>query len=418
MSDGVLILGAGQAGSQTAISLRQLGCKDPIAIVGDETHPPYQRPPLSKKYLKEDLDVARLYLRPVDLYRRLEIELTTGLRATAIDRSGRRVIFEDGRSRGYDHLVLALGATARPLSVPGGAEHRINHLRGIADFDRLKPVMAPGKRLTIVGAGYLGLELAAVAAERGATVVVLQRAPSVLSRVCGSVVAGFFDALHRRRGVDIRLRTMVAAISEAPAGHLEVRERSGAVHAADAVVAAIGGTPTVDLAAAAGLDCDDGIVVDLFCRTSDHHIFAAGDCTRHPSRVFGCNVRLESVPNAIEQGKTVAASIAGRPAAYDQVPWFWSDQYEFKLQSVGLPRSTDEQHLVGDLADGRFAVIYTRAGRVVGADAVNFPEALVEAKQAVSEGSGFGPHLFATVVGPDPSGRAAQLPASTPAAGE
>ncbi|MDO9608751.1 MAG: FAD-dependent oxidoreductase, partial [Brevundimonas sp.] len=327
----ILIIGAGHAGGSVAAFLRQYGHEGPIVLVGEEDAPPYQRPPLSKAWLKGEADLEGLLLRPLSFYEEQGIEFRPSTVAVSVDPEAKTVAFHDGSSEAYDVLVLATGSTARKLPVPGGDHPELLELRTLKDAERLKAVLGPGKRLAVVGGGYVGLEAAASARALGAGAVVIERAPRVLARVASETLSAFFTAQHRAHGVEIMTGAEVVAVAQNG-----VTLADGSVVRADAVLVGVGALACESLARSAGLRCDDGVVVDEQARTSDPAIFAVGDMTRRPIPVHGgVSHRLESVPNALEQAKQAAAAIVGRPGPAPEVPWFWSDQYDFKLQIAG-----------------------------------------------------------------------------------
>ena len=370
----VLIIGGGQGGAQCAATLRQKGWTDEIVIAGDESAAPYQRPPLSKAYLAGDLAGERLSLKPTAFYEKENIELKLGVRATKIDRAGKQVTFDDGTVVAYDKLVLATGARIRKLPIPGADLDGVGYVRSIADVDALKSRFAAGGALAIVGAGYIGLEVAAVAAKHGLKVTVLEAEDRVMARVTSPTVSAFFQRLHGERGVDIRLNAKAKAFKGENGAVTGIELADGDVIPCDFSIVGVGVIPNTDIAEDAGIEAKDGIVVDEFTRTTDPDIFAVGDCTRHPSQYFGAPIRLESVHNAIEQGKTAAMAICGDEKPYDQAPWFWSDQYEIKLQTVGLRDDRVTEEVVrGAPAENKFSVFYLADGHIRAVDSINAP---------------------------------------------
>jgi 3-phenylpropionate/trans-cinnamate dioxygenase ferredoxin reductase component len=377
----ILIIGAGHAGGSVAAFLRQYGHEGPIVLVGEEDAPPYQRPPLSKAWLKGEADLEALLLRPLSFYGEQGIEFRPSTVAVSVDPEAKSVAFHDGTSETYDVLVLATGSTARKLPVPGGDHPELLELRTLKDAERLKAVLGPGKRLAVVGGGYVGLEAAASARALGAEAVVIERAPRVLARVASETLSAFFTAQHRAHGVQIMTGADVVAVA-----HDGVTLADGSVVQADAVLVGVGALACESLARSAGLCCDDGVVVDEQARTSDPAIFAVGDMTRRPVPVHGgVSHRLESVPNALEQAKQAAAAIVGRPGPAPEVPWFWSDQYDFKLQIAGLPFDADRQVVRGDPSAGGFAVFHLNGDRVVCVEAVNAPPEFMAGKQLIGK---------------------------------
>jgi 3-phenylpropionate/trans-cinnamate dioxygenase ferredoxin reductase subunit len=388
MSQDVVVVGAGQAAAQLALSLRAGGFRDRILMIGAERFPPYQRPPLSKKFLTERRPPETLLLRPETLWRDQGVELMLGTMAGALDLKRRTLSTVDGQKRTqeltYGTLVLATGTRAREATVPGAALAGVFSLRSIDDVHRLRPALDAAGRIVIVGGGYIGLEVAAVMRQEGREVMVLEAEDRVLKRVTGRDVSAFFETLHRERGVDIRLGARLAAVigEGAVSG---VRLADGTVVAADVVLLAIGSQANDDLGRSAGLPCRDGILVDALASTPVPGVYAIGDCTRFPSGRFGREVRLESVQNAIDQAKTAASAILGTPRPYDPVPWFWSDQYEIKLQMAGLSDGYDTADVVGERATQRFSVEYRVNGKLIAVDAVNDARAHMTARRRIAD---------------------------------
>jgi 3-phenylpropionate/trans-cinnamate dioxygenase ferredoxin reductase subunit len=379
----VVIVGAGQAAAQLVQSLRQGGYKDAIRMIGDEPYAPYQRPPLSKKFLTERPPAETLYFRPEKFWTDQGVTVNYGTPVAKIDRANRRVDFRDG-SADYGMLFLATGTRARDLPVPGANLEGVFSLRKIDDVRRLRGPLDAARRVVIVGGGYIGLEVAAVARGEGREVAVLEAEDRVMKRVTSPVISNFMQDFHRNRGVDVRLGARLAAI-EGDGKVAQVRLADGAALPADLVLLAVGARPNDDLAAAVGLPCQDGVVVDEHGRTADPAIYAAGDCTRFPSRRYGRALRLECVQNAIDQAKAVASEMLGKPQHYDPVPWFWSDQYELKLQMAGLSDGYDDAQTVGDVAAARFSVEYRKGGRLIAVDAVNDGRAYMSGRKRIAE---------------------------------
>ncbi|AQR62019.1 ferredoxin reductase [Brevundimonas sp. LM2] len=380
----VVIIGAGHAGGSAAALLRVSGFEGEIVLIGDEPVPPYQRPPLSKAWLKGETDLEGLLLRPLEYYADHAIDLRTGVTATALDPAGRTVSLSDGAVETYDALILATGSTGRRLPIPGADRPDLIELRTMADAERLKARLGPDRRLVIVGGGYVGLEAAASARALGAEVVLLERLDRVLKRVASEPLSTYFTARHRAEGVDIRLDVEVAAFEDDG-----VRLADGTLVPADVILVGVGALANDGLARAAGLVCDDagsgGIIVDESARTSDPAIFAIGDVTVRPIPVHGCTLRLESVPNALEQARQAAHAIVGRAQSAPEVPWFWSDQYDVKLQIAGLPLEGDRTLVRGDPAEGRFAVFHLAGDRIVCVEAVNAPPEFMAGKQLIQK---------------------------------
>ena len=375
MADPLVIIGAGQAASQLMASLAQDGFAGEVCLVGDEPHLPYQRPPLSKKFLAGELALDRLYVKPAAFYEKAGSRLLLGQRAERIDREGRAVLLADGSRLPYSILVLATGSRPRELPLPGAF-----YLRNIADVDAIRPRLAPGTSLVVIGGGYIGLELAAVAVKLGVGVTVLEQAPRLMARGVGPVVSQFYARLHGEEGVVIHTGAVVRGLE----GRRVVCEH--AQYDADIVVVGAGAVPNVELAREAGLAVEDGIVVDAQCRTDDASIWAIGDCTSQHHDLVGRRLRLESVHNALEQARIAAAAICGRKPPAIQVPWFWTDQYDVKMQMAGLSGGHDQAVVRGNPDTGRsFAVFYLRGGTLIAVDAVNRAPEFMMSKQLIAE---------------------------------
>jgi len=379
-----VIVGAGQAGAELAAALRQQGYAGRVVLVGDEPELAYRRPPLSKTYLSGEATRESLLLRNAAAWEKVQVECWTGVAVLAIDRAAHCLNLADGRVLAYDKLVLATGGRVRRLEVPGAQRPNVHYVRTLADIDRLKQDFAPGRRLLVVGGGYIGLEAAAVGIKKGLAVTVVESLPRVLARVAAPELSAFYEAAHRRRGVNLRTGTAIDEwIGETRVE--AVRLSDGSTLPVDLVVVGIGILPNVELAQAAGLAVDNGIVVDEYAQTSDPDILAAGDCAQHMNHFLGRAVRLESVPGAQEQARTAALTICGRPAPHAAVPWFWSDQYDLKLQMVGLSQGYDRLVLRGDPEQESFCAFYLKDGRVLSVDAVNRPQEFGVAKRLVAE---------------------------------
>ena len=377
----IVIIGAGHAGGSAAALLRQYGFEGEIVLAGAEQAPPYQRPPLSKACLKGEADLDALLLRPESYYAEQKIDLRTGVTAVSIDADAKTVTFEDGSVETYDTLILATGSVARKLTILGADRPELIELRTLHDAERLKAALGPGKTLAIVGGGYVGLEAAASARKLGAEVVVIEQMDRVLQRVASHALSVFFTDHHRSHGVDIRADAEVTAFE---AGG--VRLADGVLVEADAILVGVGALACDHLARTAGLACENGVIVDETARTSDPSIYAIGDMTHRPLPAMGGRImRLESVPNALEQAKQSASAIVGRPAPAPEVPWFWSDQYDVKLQIAGLPFDADRQVVRGDPANGRFAVFHLAGDRIVCVEAVNAPPEFMAGKQMIGK---------------------------------
>jgi 3-phenylpropionate/trans-cinnamate dioxygenase ferredoxin reductase subunit len=371
MATGVVIVGGGQAGFQTAQSLRDGGYGDPVRLICAETHLPYQLPPLSKAYLTGEADAATLAYRPANYFADHDIELIAGLAVAALDPEDRKVTLSDGRGIGFEHAVLATGSTVRTLP-QAGSHANLFYLRTLDDADAIKQTLETARDVVVIGGGFIGLEAAASARKLGKQVTVFEAAERLMGRVVPPVISDYFAGLHVSHGVDIRLAAALTGI-EPDGDRLVVACGDGQDVTADLVVIGIGVEPHVALARDAGIECDNGILVDEYCRTSAPNIYAAGDCTNQNLLYTGTRVRLESVQNAIDQGRTAAAAILGEDKPNRAVPWFWSDQYDVKLQMAGLSLGHDDQVLRGDPEDGPFSVFYFDAGRLIAVDSVSRP---------------------------------------------
>ena len=378
-----VIIGAGQAGAQAAITMREHGFRGRVVVIGEESQPPYQRPPLSKRFLENLVSVERLYLRPLAFYEAHGIELKLHAVVEKIDRGAARVHLQGGPRIAYDKLLIATGCRPRMLDLPGGHASDIHYLRSLQDALRIRSKLGRDRRLAVIGGGYIGLEVAATARSAGARVTVLESAECLLKRVTTQRVSDFFARTHRAKGVEIRCNSRVAGFrgGERLSG---VICDDGLVEA-DVALIGVGAVPNAELAEAAGLRCDDGIVVDAYCRTADGAIFAAGDCTNHYNPLLGRRLRLESVQNAIGQARAAALNMCGDEQPYAEVPWFWSQQYEFKLQSAGVRDGHDEIEERGSPEGGAFAVLYRKTGALVAIDAVNMPREYMLARKTMTE---------------------------------
>lgn len=381
-SQRVVLVGAGQAAAACVESLRKRGHTGPIDMVGEESLAPYQRPPLSKKYLSGEMPLERLLLRQREFYDGHGVALQLGRRAVALDRAARRVTLDDGSALPYDALVIATGARPRRLTLQGADLAGVHYLRGVADADALRTDARPGARAVIVGGGYIGLEVAATLRHLGVEVTVLEMADRVMGRVVAEPVSRWYEAQHAAHGVRIVLGAQLHRL-RGDAGRVVAVGTSVGEVAADLVVVGIGVLPEDALAREAGLACDNGIVVDDRCRTADPAVLAIGDCTNHPSIHYGGRLRLESVDNAVEQGNTAAATLLGIEARHERVPWFWSDQYQHKLVIVGLSQGHDRTVLRGDPAGGAFSCCYLRAGELIAIDTINLAKDHLAARKLI-----------------------------------
>ena len=383
---GTVIIGAGQAGLSCAAELRRRKYEGPVTLIGAEPALPYQRPPLSKAYLAGELPVERLWLKPEAFYPASDIACLTNTRVTAIDRDARKIVLADGERLAFEHCVIATGGEARIPPIPGANLPGVDVLRTFGEADHLSAALEGAQSLAVIGAGYIGLEVAASARKRGLEVVVLEAAERPMARTASPILGGWFGAVHRGYGVDLRVSTPVSAILEEGGKAAGVRLADGEEIRTDTILLAAGLALNTGLAEAAGLECADGIMVDTACRTSDAQIYACGDVARFPSALYGRSVRLESVQNAIEQGKAVAAAILGDIVNYDPVPWFWSDQYELKLQIAGLIEGADMAVRRGDPEMGNFAVFHLKDGRIIACEAVNAAPEYMAAQKLIRSG--------------------------------
>jgi 3-phenylpropionate/trans-cinnamate dioxygenase ferredoxin reductase component len=390
----IVVIGGGQAGAQALQSLRQGGYAGALTLVGDEPALPYQRPPLSKAYMKGEMAEERLYFRPAPWYQDQNIEVILSTPAKSIDRANRKVELAHGGQLDYDALIIATGSRPRVLPTKGATLHGVHDLRDLSDVERIRPNMIAGRKMVIIGAGYIGLEAAAVARQMGLDVTVLEMAPRVLARVTSPVMSEFFETEHRAQGVQI--------LTGARLDHLdgEGNNVTAAILAdatrieADIVLVGIGIFPNEELAKDAGIACNNGILVDRDARTSDPRVFAAGDCASRPLVHYGRSGRLESVHNAIEQGKLAAAAILGKPRPAEDCPWFWSDQYDLKLQIAGLSQDYDEIIVRGDPKNRKFAAFYLRNGTLIAVDAINSPPEFLASKKLIMSGAKLAPDVL------------------------
>lgn len=383
MGETFIVIGAGHAGGQAAAALRSKGFEGDIVMFGDEPYVPYERPPLSKQLLAGEIELERTYLKKPDWYADKNVDLRLNTRVERIERSSKTVVTQSGESVGYDKLLLATGARVRKINIPGADLGNIFYLRAIDDTLAIKDQMKPGAKLVVVGGGYIGLEVAAVAVKAGCDVTVLEGLDRVMNRVVAPEVSAFYEDVHREAGV--KIVTGVGVTEFSGSGTVDsVTCADGSSYPADLVIVGIGVIANTELAEAAGLAVDNGIVVDEFAVTEDPDIFAAGDVSNHPNAILGRRLRLESVQNAVDQAKTAAAGMLGEPTSYAAVPWFWSDQFDLKLQIVGLSEPDDQVVVRGDPASRKFSVAYLRGGRFVAINAINNVKDFMAAKKLVA----------------------------------
>lgn len=400
MDQTIVIIGAGHAGGQAAATLRTKGFEGRIVIVGDEEYLPYERPPLSKAILSGDLEVVRTFLKRETWYDDKNVEMRLQTLVTKIDTANKSLTLSDGETLAYDKLLIATGTRVRKLDLPGAELDNIFYLRAISDTLAIREQVREGAKMVIVGGGYIGLEVAAVGAKLGCEVTVLEGLERVMNRVVSPEVSDFYTEEHEKAGVKILTGVGVTGYEGADGKVTHVVTADGARHEADLVVVGVGVIPNFELAEEAGIACDNGIVVDEFARTSDPDIFAAGDVTNHPNSLLDRRLRLESVQNAVDQAKTAANSMLGELKEYAEIPWFWSDQYDLKMQIVGLSEPDDDVVVRGNVADRKFSICYLRDGVFVALNAINAPKDFMAAKKLVAAKKRIDPALLADVETP------------------
>lgn len=386
MNGGAVIIGAGQGGFQAAASLRMEGYEGPVTLIGEEPYGPYQRPPLSKEYLAGTKDETGLWFRPDAFFEAQGISLRTGVRADALHLPERMVELSGGEKLAYDHLVLATGARTKTLPVEGCGLDGVLELRGLDDARALKAALGSAKRAAVIGGGYIGLEVAAAARKAGLPVTVVEAQHRILSRVAPQEISDFFQRLHAEKGVEIELSAAVTHIVGEGGRARGVELADGRVIEADLVVIGIGVVPNIELAEKAGLAVDDGIVVDENLKTAAPDVYAIGDCAKFPCRAAGGEARLESVQNAADQGRAVAKQITGKGAPYGDTPWFWTIQFDVRLQTAGLPFDYDRVVSRGDPEGAAFSLFYYRGDRLVCVDSVDQPAEHMAARMMLTKG--------------------------------
>jgi len=395
MNGACVVVGASHAGAQLAASLRRHGWTGRIVLVGDEACLPYHRPPLSKQYLSGEKGQHEILIRPQAAYAKMDVHLTLGVKVEAIDRARRTAALDNGEDLHYDKLALTVGARPRRIPIHGSELENVFYLRNQADVDRIRACIGSHKRAVIIGGGYIGLEAAAALRSTGMAVTVLEACPRVLQRVTAPQVSAFYHRVHGEQGVEVVVDTCVERIDGSTAAEA-VACTGGRCYPADLVIIAVGVVPNTELAASAGLAVGDGIVVDECACTSDPDIVAAGDCTWHYNSIYARHLRLESVQNAHEQASVAAATLCGKREPYHALPWFWSDQYDLKLQIAGLSQGHDQVIVRGDIERGRsFAAFYMKEGRVLAVDAVNKPQEFMLGKRIITGGIAVDPSRVA-----------------------
>jgi len=378
----LVVVGGGQAAIQCIASLRKEGYSGSITLVGEENYLPYQRPPLSKGFLSGSTGSDRLYLKKIEFFQENSIQLNLGVTANSIDRDNCLVHLSNDKSIGYDKLVLATGSRVRKLKFPGSDLEGINYLRGIDDAESLKDGLIKSKNLVIVGAGYIGLEVAAVATEFNPKITVIEMADRVMNRTVDPIISDYYQELHSKNGVDFILNESLEKVDGDKAVEQVICSGGSSIQA-DILVIGAGVIPNIELAEESGLNCDNGISVNEYGQTEDSKIFACGDCTNHPNEKLNRRLRLESVHNAMEQSKAVATSVMGNRTAYNQIPWFWSDQYDHKLQIVGLSGDHDEVLIRGNQEESKFMLFYLKGEELIAVDAVNNPKEFLICRKLV-----------------------------------
>lgn len=385
MSKTCVIIGASHAGGQAAISLRQSGWDDGIILVGEESYIPYHRPPLSKDFLSGGKDIDDILIRPAETYKTADIICVRNMKAHSIHKGDRLVFLEGGETLQYDKLILATGARPRELPIPGADLSRVFYLRSADDVLKIKAEVSTDKKAVIIGGGYIGLETAASLTKQGMKVTILEMEDRILQRVTAPIMSNFYKRIHTEEGVNIVENCTATEIQNINDDRLKVVTTNGEFDA-DMVIVGIGVIPNIELAQACGLEVGNGIVVDENCLTSDPHIYSVGDVTWHHNPIYDTHLRLESVPNATDQAKTAAAAICGTPKPYNALPWFWSDQFDLKLQIAGLSGGYDDIVLRGNPDEGRsFAAFYFKGDKLLAVDAVNRPQEYMVGKRLIPQ---------------------------------
>ena len=382
MKNDVVIIGAGHAGGMTAISLRQRKYQGSITLIGEENLLPYQRPALSKGFLSGDIEEKSLYLKSQDYFDKNNINIIRNCEVVAIDRNNKIVLLENQKQLGYEKLIIATGSIVKKLKT-SSRETDLYYLRTIGDSLKIREKLRNKNKITIIGAGYIGLEIASIAIKKNLEVNVVELANRVMGRVVSSEVSDFFQKKHQSEGIEFKFNTSITDI-ENQGKQKKIICSDGSCFSTDVVVVGVGITPNVELAKSSGLTCDNGILVDENGQTSDPHIFAVGDCSNHPNNIFKQRLRLESVQNAVEQAKSIAASIAGSVKPYQAVPWFWSDQYNIKLQIAGISQNYDHCVVRGFPEEEKFAVFYQKDKRIIAVDAINSPKEFMVGKKWIA----------------------------------
>ncbi len=381
--ENLLIIGAGQSAIQCISTLKKEGYSGSITLVGEEEHLPYQRPPLSKGFLEDSLNKERLYFKKLEFFTENKVQLYLGLSAEKLEIDNQKVYLSDNSVLEFDKLVFATGSRVRLLDFPGSELKSIFYLRDLDDAEAIKKDLETSENLVIIGAGYIGLEAAAIAAKKNKKVTIIEMADRVMNRTVDPQISEYYLNLHESYGVKFHFNTSLETINEV-SNSLEVVCSDGTEVKADSVLIGAGVVPNIELAEEAGINCDNGIIVNEFGQTNFKNIYACGDCTNHPNKILNKNLRLESVHNAMEQAKTVASSVMNNPMEYNQVPWFWSDQYDHKLQIVGLSGDHDMVTMRGNTNDTKFMLFYTKDEELIAVDAINNPKEFLISRKLVS----------------------------------
>ena len=382
MKNDVVIIGAGHAGGMTAISLRQQKYQGSITLIGEENFLPYQRPALSKGFLAGEIEEKRLYLKSQDYFDKNNINIIRNCEVVAIDRNNKIVLLENQKQLGYEKLIIATGSIVNKLKT-SSRETDLYYLRTIKDSLKIREKLRNKNKITIIGAGYIGLEIASIAIKKNLEVNMVELENRVMGRVVSSEVSDFFQKKHQSEGVEFKFNTSITDIED-QGKQKKIICCDGSCFSTDVVVVGVGITPNIELAKSSGLTCDNGIIVHANGQTSDPHIFAVGDCSNHPNNIFKQRLRLESVQNAVEQAKSIAASIAGTHKPYQEVPWFWSDQYNIKLQIAGISQDHDHRVIRGYPEEEKFSVFYQKDKRLIAVDAINSPKEFMLGKKWIA----------------------------------
>ena len=381
--ENLLIIGAGQSAIQCISTLKKEGYSGSITLVGEEEHLPYQRPPLSKGFLEDSLNKERLYFKKLEFFTENKVQLYLGLSAEKLEIANQKVYLSDNSELEFDKLVFATGSRVRYLDFPGSELKSIFYLRDLDDAEAIKKDLETSENLVIIGAGYIGLEAAAIAAKKNKKVTIIEMADRVMNRTVDPQISEYYLNLHKSYGVNFHFNTSLETINEV-SDSLEVVCSDGTEIKADSVLIGAGVVPNIELAEEAGINCDNGIIVNEFGQTNFKNIYACGDCTNHPNKILNKNLRLESVHNAMEQAKTIAFSVMNNPMEYNQVPWFWSDQYDHKLQIVGLSGDHDAVTMRGNVNDAKFMLFYTKDEELIAVDAINNPKEFLISRKLVA----------------------------------